>query len=112
MSKRFSQSRTFTVTPAIRQQLIAAGVPGAESFTGVSFFTNDFDTRTRGLDLVAAYAKRVGAGRLDLTAGVQLQRYGSHIRFARGGSVAAYGVRGRQPFAEPHGFRGILDSGP
>lgn len=68
VSKRFSQSRTFAVTPAIRQQLIAAGVPGAESFTGVSFFTNDFDTRTRGVDLVAAYAKRVGPGRLDLTA--------------------------------------------
>lgn len=68
VSERFSQSRTFAVTPAIRQQLIAAGVPGAESFTGVSFFTNDFDTRTRGLDLVAAYAKRVGPGRLDLTA--------------------------------------------
>jgi iron complex outermembrane recepter protein len=68
VSERFSQSRTFTVTPAIRQQLIAAGVPGAESFTGVSFFTNDFDTRTRGVDLVGAYAKRVGPGRLDLTA--------------------------------------------
>lgn len=68
VSKRFSQSQTFAVTPAIRQQLIAAGVPGAASFTGVSFFTNDFDTRTRGADLVGAYAKRVGPGRLDLTA--------------------------------------------
>lgn len=68
VSKRFSQSRTFAVTPAIRQQLIAANVPGAASFTGVSFFTNDFDTRTRGVDLVGAYAKRVGTGRLDLSA--------------------------------------------
>lgn len=67
VTERFSQSRTFTVTPAIRQQLIAAGVPGAAAFTGVSFFTNDFDTRTRGVDLVGAYTQSLGAGRLDLT---------------------------------------------
>lgn len=68
VSDRFSQSATFTVTPAIRQQLIAAGVPGAETFTGVSFFTNDFDTRTRGVDLATSYAWQLAQGRLQLTA--------------------------------------------
>lgn len=67
VSDRFSQSATFTVTPAIRQQLIAAGVPGAETFTGVSFFTNDFDTRTRGIDLTASQAWQLATGRLQLT---------------------------------------------
>lgn len=67
VADRFSQSSTFTVTPAIRQQLIAAGVPGATSFTGVSFFTNDFDTRTRGVDLVASYSMPLAGGRLQLT---------------------------------------------
>jgi iron complex outermembrane receptor protein len=68
VSDRFSQSATFTVTPAIRQQLIAQGVPGAETFTGVSFFTNDFDTRTRGVDLATSYAWQLAQGRLQLTA--------------------------------------------
>jgi iron complex outermembrane receptor protein len=68
VSDRFSQSSTFTVTPTIRQQLIAAGVPGAETFTGVSFFTNDFDTRTRGVDLATSYAWQLAQGRLQLTA--------------------------------------------
>ena len=68
VSDRFSQSSTFTVTPAIRQQLVAAGVPGAETFTGVSFFTNDFDTRTRGIDLATSYAWQLATGQLRLTA--------------------------------------------
>ena len=65
---RFSQSTTFTVTPAIQAQLIAQGVPGAATYTAVNFFTNDFDTRTRGVDVVGAYARHLGPGRLDLTA--------------------------------------------
>jgi iron complex outermembrane receptor protein len=74
VNDRFSQSRTFTVTPAIRAQLIAAGVPGAETFTGVSFYTNDFDTRTRGVDVVGSYARPLGAGRLSLTGAYNYNR--------------------------------------
>ncbi len=33
----------------------------------MSFFTNDFDTRTRGVDVVGSYTHRLGAGRLELT---------------------------------------------
>ena len=67
VSQRFSQSTTFVVTPAIRAQLVASGVPGATTFTGVSFFTNDFDTRTRGADLVGSFTRRIGPGRMELT---------------------------------------------
>jgi len=67
VDKRFSTSPTITVTPAIRAQLVALNVPGASSFTSISWFTNDFDTRTRGVDVVATYTRPVGPGRLDLT---------------------------------------------
>ena len=68
VSDRFSTSASITVTPAIRAQLIAAGVSGASSFTRVNWFANDFDTRTRGVDVVGAYDRALGVGRLNLTA--------------------------------------------
>ncbi|WP_298671911.1 TonB-dependent receptor [uncultured Sphingomonas sp.] len=68
VTKRFSLSPTFVVTPAIRAQLVALGVAGAGDFTNVNFFTNDFDTRTRGLDFVLSYNHPVGPGRLNATA--------------------------------------------
>lgn len=68
VTKRFSTSATLTVTPAIRAQLVALGVAGADAFTSVSWFTNDFDTRTRGIDVVGSYRTPVGPGQLDLTA--------------------------------------------
>lgn len=65
---RFATSANFTVTPAIRAQLIALGVPGADSLTSVSYFTNAFDTRTQGLDAVGSWRRPVGDGALTLTA--------------------------------------------
>jgi iron complex outermembrane receptor protein len=38
--------------------------------TGGRFFTNAIDTRTRGVDIVAQYARRVGAGLFRFTGGV------------------------------------------
>ncbi len=67
VDKRFSQSANIAVTPAIQAQLVALGIPGATSFTSVNFFTNDFDTRTRGIDLTVSYAHDLGPGRLSLT---------------------------------------------
>ncbi|MGA0603432.1 TonB-dependent receptor plug domain-containing protein [Caulobacter sp. KR2-114] len=66
--KRFSQSANITVTPAIQAQLVALNIPGATSFTSINFFTNDFNTRTRGIDLTGGYEHAVGPGRLNLTA--------------------------------------------
>lgn len=67
VTKRFSTSQTFTVTPAIRNQLVALGVPGAAAFTSVNFFTNDFNTMTRGVDVVSAYAHELGGGTFRIT---------------------------------------------
>ena len=39
----------------IRERLEAQGVSDASSFTSVRFFTNDFDTTTQGIDVVATY---------------------------------------------------------
>lgn len=67
VTDRFSTSATLAVTPQVRAQLVAANVPGASAFTRINWFTNDFDTRTRGVDLVGNYARQVGPGRLGLT---------------------------------------------
>ena len=65
---RFAVSQNFTVTPAIRAQLISLGVPGADSLTSVSYFTNSFDTRTQGIDAVGSWKTKMGEGDLTLTA--------------------------------------------
>ncbi|WP_211332069.1 TonB-dependent receptor [Eilatimonas milleporae] len=65
---RFGTSQTFTLTDAERAELVALGVPGGEGITSVNFFQNDFDTRTRGVDIVAAYTTQAGPGTLSLTA--------------------------------------------
>lgn len=67
VSKRFSTSQTFTVTQTIRDQLVALGVPGASSFTAINFYTNDFNTMTRGVDVVGSYAQDLGAGKFRFT---------------------------------------------
>ncbi len=68
VAKRFSVSSTVVVTPQIRAALIAQGIAGGGDFTQVNFYTNDFDTRTRGIDLVGGYVRTLGPGRLNLTA--------------------------------------------
>lgn len=55
---RFGQSRTFAVP---------ADLPNPQRFTAVTYFTNDFDTRTRGIDVVLAYARNLGPGKVDLS---------------------------------------------
>ncbi|MFN3522274.1 MAG: TonB-dependent receptor plug domain-containing protein [Phenylobacterium sp.] len=64
---RFAVSRSYTVTPAIRATLLAQGVPGADSLTSLNYFTNAFDTRTRGVDLVASWRTDLAGGVLTLT---------------------------------------------
>ena len=62
---RIGISQTFTVTPAdiiAEPSLVDVGVGGT-----VQYFTNGFDTRTRGIDVVGSYRSRLGRGRLNLT---------------------------------------------
>jgi iron complex outermembrane recepter protein len=61
-------SENFT-GPAIQQLFIDAGFVGV---TGGRFFTNAIDTRTQGVDVVAQYARAVGAGLLRFTGGVNV----------------------------------------
>jgi iron complex outermembrane receptor protein len=56
---RFSTSASFAVP---------AGVPNPLRYTSVSYFTNDFDTTTKGVDVVGSYLHRLGVGKLNLTA--------------------------------------------
>lgn len=61
ISDQFYASRSITVTSEIRDQLIAAGVPGADTIGAVQFFQNAFDSSTEGVDLVVTYLADWGA---------------------------------------------------
>ncbi|MDK1287792.1 TonB-dependent receptor plug domain-containing protein [Pseudoalteromonas umbrosa] len=53
---RLSQSEKINLTPTQKEALKADGVPNVDSIAQVSFFTNDFDTTTQGVDVVANYS--------------------------------------------------------
>ncbi|MEN7535597.1 TonB-dependent receptor [Aurantiacibacter sp. DGU5] len=53
---RFGQSASFAVPDAL---------PNPLRFTTVSYYTNDFDTRTRGIDAVVAWRGDIGPGLLE-----------------------------------------------
>ena len=55
-------SENFTGT-AIQQLFINAGFAGV---TGGRFFTNAIDTRTKGVDVVLQYSRRVGQGTMSI----------------------------------------------
>jgi len=58
LTDRFSQSASFAVP---------AGVANPMGYSSVNFYTNDFDTTTRGVDLVGNYQRTLGPGTLGLT---------------------------------------------
>lgn len=62
LEDRIVLSSDFTVGPAELAQLIALGVPGAETIAQVSFFANDVTSETSGIDLVANYNVDWGGG--------------------------------------------------
>ncbi|MFY8275260.1 TonB-dependent receptor plug domain-containing protein [Pseudoalteromonas sp. SSDWG2] len=53
---RISQSDKIELTQNDKDVLKAAGVPNVDQLAQVSFFTNDFDTTTKGVDVVANYS--------------------------------------------------------
>ena len=60
---RIILSSQFAVGPEEVRQLQALGVPGANTIARVRFFTNDVDSETRGVDLVATWnGERFGGG--------------------------------------------------
>ena len=50
-----------------KELLVAAKVPGASDMQTFRFFTNDFDTTTDGIDVVATYSTEIGDGVTDFT---------------------------------------------
>ncbi len=59
---RISQSEKIILTEANKATLTAAGVPNVAGLAQVSFFTNDFDTTTQGIDVVANYTTELMGG--------------------------------------------------
>ena len=55
VTDRISTTSGIKLTDKDRADLVASGVTDASSFTEISYFTNDFDTTTQGLDIVASY---------------------------------------------------------
>ena len=68
LSDRLALSQTFVLDPAEADRLIAEGITSARNLANFRFFTNDFDTRTQGVDVVAAFAPPhdEGAAEFDL----------------------------------------------
>jgi iron complex outermembrane recepter protein len=64
---RILLSQDFILTDAQRAVLVAAGVSGASDLFQVNFFTNGFETKTQGVDVVLAYRTALGAGNLSIT---------------------------------------------
>ncbi len=62
---RIALTTTQVLTPQDIADLLALGIVDAQSFTGVRFFTNDFDTTTQGVDLVATTSAEMFGGSTD-----------------------------------------------
>ncbi|MDF2179854.1 TonB-dependent receptor [Aliiglaciecola sp. CAU 1673] len=62
LKDRISTASGITLTQADIDALLAQGVTDASSFSQVSFFTNDFDTTTQGVDIVANYSQEMFGG--------------------------------------------------
>ncbi|OUR61140.1 TonB-dependent receptor [Colwellia sp. 39_35_sub15_T18] len=67
VTDRVSQSTKYTLTEDDKNALKEAGVPNVDSIQQVSFFTNDFDTTTEGIDFVANYSTSLFDGETSLS---------------------------------------------
>lgn len=64
---RITQTSAIALTDEDREDLIDQGVTDAIGLNSVKFFTNDFDTTTQGVDLVANYGHDVFGGDIRYT---------------------------------------------
>ncbi|MGQ0833998.1 MAG: TonB-dependent receptor plug domain-containing protein, partial [Gammaproteobacteria bacterium] len=64
---RIAVSQNFQLTPAEVAALVASGVTSAANLQNFRFFTNDFDTKTEGVDVVATYETDLFAGHTSLS---------------------------------------------
>ena len=66
LSDRLALSRTFALDPDEAARLVAEGITSAGNLANFRFFTNDFDTRTQGVDVVAAFVPAGSGGNTEL----------------------------------------------
>ena len=64
---RIARSSEKTLTDANRQTLIDQGVTDASAFSQVRFYTNDFDTTTQGVDVIATYPVELFGGNTNFS---------------------------------------------
>ena len=55
LEDRIAPSQNYSLTQAEVDSLVASGVTSAANLQNFRFFTNDFDTTTKGVDIVASY---------------------------------------------------------
>jgi len=67
VASRISLTQDFRLTAAEVQRLLAEGISSAGDVRDFRFFTNDFDTRTQGVDVVATYEPEAMAGATTFT---------------------------------------------
>lgn len=65
LEDRLALSQNFELTSSEVQGLIESGVTSAANLRNFRFFTNDFDTETTGIDIVATYGTEIGNGDTD-----------------------------------------------
>ncbi len=67
MTDRITVSQNFSLTQQEVDDLIAEGVTSAGNLQNFRFFTNDFDTDTSGVDIVATTAMDMAGGTTDFS---------------------------------------------
>nr|MBX2859427.1 TonB-dependent receptor [Cellvibrionaceae bacterium] len=67
LEDRIAVSQLFSLTEEEVQSLLDSGVTSAANLQNFRFFTNDFDTTTEGVDIVATWGTELGSGDLDIS---------------------------------------------
>ena len=112
LEDRIILSSRFQVTPAQTERLLELNVPGATEIGLVSFFTNNVDTRTRGLDLVASWSLTSALGESTFNANMNINDTkitgrGSYVG-AEGEFDIENGVpNNRMTLSLNHGYRNV-----
>ena len=66
LADRLALTQLFALSPTEVEGLLVEGVTSARNLQNFRFFTNHFETRTQGLDLVATWAPPALGGRTTL----------------------------------------------
>ena len=67
VTDRIARGSERVLTDADRQTLINQGVTDASAFSQIRFYTNDFDTTTQGVDVIATYPMDLLGGRTNFS---------------------------------------------